>query len=188
MVDNIWFISDTHFNHANIIKYSNRPFRDIDNMTDVIIDNWNSRISPGDTVYHLGDFAMSWGKRDESKIDSILSKLNGNKFLIVGNHDRDEVTKNKRWVQVCDLKNISVDFGDKHKQRIVMCHYSLRVWNQMHRGSWMLYGHSHGNLPQPPGKTMDVGVDPNFYTPLNILQIKRIMDAKELFKGGDHHV
>jgi calcineurin-like phosphoesterase family protein len=155
-------------------------------MTEVIIENWNARIGPGDIVYHLGDFALSYGKKDADAIDDILAHLNGNKFLITGNHDRDEVTKNKRWIKVLPYHEIKVDLGAETPQRINMFHYSMRTWNQQGRGSWALYGHSHGNLPQPPGKCMDVGVDPNYFTPLNIMTIKRIMDKKPIFTE-DHH-
>jgi calcineurin-like phosphoesterase family protein len=80
----IWFSSDTHFGHENIIKYCDRPFKNVDHMNEVIIDNWNSVVSPGDTVYHLGDVAL--GQIDKSL--ACVSRLNGYKILILGNHDR----------------------------------------------------------------------------------------------------
>jgi calcineurin-like phosphoesterase family protein len=80
----IWFTSDTHFGHANIIKYCERPFRDTDHMDAVIVDNWNSIVSPEDTVYHLGDVAL--GTIDKSLAN--VGRLNGYKILVIGNHDR----------------------------------------------------------------------------------------------------
>lgn len=80
----IWFSSDTHFGHENIIKYCDRPFKNVDHMNEVIIDNWNSVVSSGDTVYHLGDVAL--GQIDKSL--ACVSRLNGYKILILGNHDR----------------------------------------------------------------------------------------------------
>ena len=79
-----YIISDTHFNHNNIIKYCNRPFKDINEMNKVIINNWNTVVDKNDIVYHLGDFFLG------SKFDlkDIVSKLNGNIYLIRGNHDR----------------------------------------------------------------------------------------------------
>jgi calcineurin-like phosphoesterase family protein len=70
---------------------------------------------------------------------------------------------------------------------IVMCHYAMRVWNRSHRGAWMLYGHSHGSLPDDPGAlSIDVGVDCHDYTPISHDDIGRIM-AKKTWKPIDHH-
>lgn len=182
----IWFTSDTHFNHDNVIRYSSRPFQNLEEMTEAMIVNWNAAVAHGDTVYHLGDFALSWGKKHAQVIDSILARLNGQKWLIVGNHDRDEVTKNKRWVAVKDYHEIKVDLGGLHKQRIVMCHYAMKVWNQIHRGAWMLHGHSHGNLIDEGGKIMDVGVDCNNYRPINLEEVIEYMDGRNVI-ARDHH-
>lgn len=178
-MNKIYFTSDTHFNHANIIQYSDRPFKGIDHMTEVLIANWNKKVKPGDVVYHLGDFSLSWGPKHESMIDDILLRLNGQKYLILGNHDRDEVINNKRWIWARHYHEIKVNVGgDSHQ--IMMFHYALRSWNKMGRGPWMLYGHSHGNLPWHPGKSMDVGVDPNDYGPLSVQYIKTIMDKRPI--------
>lgn len=80
----VYLVSDTHFNHANIIKYCNRPFKDVEEMNKTIIDNWNSVITNDDIVYHLGDFGF--GTKEE--LQQIFNKLNGKKYLIMGNHDR----------------------------------------------------------------------------------------------------
>lgn len=78
-----FIISDTHFNHANIIKYCNRPFKDVEEMNKAIIKNWNETVSNNDVVIHLGDVAL--GSREEAK--KIIQQLNGRKILIKGNHD-----------------------------------------------------------------------------------------------------
>ena len=83
----IYFISDTHFYHSNIIKYCDRPFKDTNEMNETIINNWNSIVKNNDTIYHLGDFCLS----TNDEIKSIFNKLNGNKILIRGNHDRKSV-------------------------------------------------------------------------------------------------
>ena len=79
----IWFTSDTHWNHANIIKYCKRPFANVEEMDDALISNWNAVVDKGDHVYHLGDFC--WGKRDGWI--KYLKLLNGNIHIIKGNHD-----------------------------------------------------------------------------------------------------
>ena len=55
---NIWFTSDLHLGHGNIIKYCNRPFKDIEHMNRALIDNWNSRVKLNDVVFHVGDFCF----------------------------------------------------------------------------------------------------------------------------------
>jgi calcineurin-like phosphoesterase family protein len=84
-------------------------------------------------------------------------------------------------------KELKLDRGGIHKQRIVMSHYSFRTWNQMHRGSWMLFGHSHGNLKDTPGKTMDVGCMNHNYTPISIDEVEEFMRTRHNV-AVDHHV
>jgi calcineurin-like phosphoesterase family protein len=78
-----FFVSDTHFNHANILKYCSRPWETVDEMNEGLIKNWNETVSPDDVVYHLGDFAMG----NRTLIPEILSRLNGRLILVRGNHD-----------------------------------------------------------------------------------------------------
>ena len=93
--DKVFFTSDTHFGHKNIIKYCNRPFSDIDEMNKVLINNWNKVVSEGDIVFHLGDFAFGgfplW--------ESIRSRLNGSIYLIRGNHDFKQNLQNKERLE-----------------------------------------------------------------------------------------
>lgn len=79
-----WFIADNHFYHANVIKYDNRPFKDVEEMNVYMISQWNKVVKPEDEVYHLGDFAF--GSIEKQK--AILDQLNGHKTLILGNHDK----------------------------------------------------------------------------------------------------
>ncbi len=78
-----WFISDTHFSHANIIKYTNRPFVTIEEMDRTLIDNWNAYVDTQDQVFFLGDFGLGSIKH----LQSICVQLNGSKVCIRGNHD-----------------------------------------------------------------------------------------------------
>ena len=86
----IWFTSDTHFNHENILKFeSNKAekrgdnFSSMNHMNEMLIQNWNALIKPEDKVYHLGDVIMG----SKSDFGKILSRLNGKKRLVLGNHD-----------------------------------------------------------------------------------------------------
>jgi len=78
-----YFIADTHFNHENIIKYCNRPFKNTKEMNGYIMEKWNSVVSSNDIVYHLGD--VGFGNTEELK--KLIESLNGTKILVRGNHD-----------------------------------------------------------------------------------------------------
>lgn len=173
----VYFTADTHFSHNNIIKYSNRPFASKFEMNSKLMENWNTKIAQYDTVYHIGDFCFA----DEKEGQSILDRLNGKKHLVIGNHDKVGAKLNG-WESVEPYKEINVD-----GQFIVLCHYAMRVWNKSHHGAWMLYGHSHGSLPDDPAAlSIDVGVDCHGYMPLNMSDIRRIMKNKT-YKPIDHH-
>lgn len=181
----IFFTADTHFFHPNIVRYDRRPFANFEEMTEVLIKRWNARVRPGDTVYHLGDFALSAGIRSALPIENVFNSLSGHKWLIKGNHDRREVER-CRWVKVSDYHELKVDLGGEHKQRIVLFHYACRVWNQIHRGAWMLHGHSHGNLSDAGGKTLDVGVTCHDYAPVSLEEVAEYMKNREIVTV-DHH-
>lgn len=81
-MSNIFFTSDTHFGHTNILQFCNRPFHSVQEMNEALINNWNNVVRPEDTVYHLGDFAFGGSQL----WNDVLSKLNGHIYLILGNH------------------------------------------------------------------------------------------------------
>lgn len=153
-------------------------------MDDTLIKNINDRVKPGDTLYILGDFSFRGG--DPAKY---RARINCKQVhLILGNHDPQSKTGVpkadfvKLWTSVNSLLRIMID-----KQKIVLCHYAMRVWQGSHRGTWQLYGHSHGNLPDDPhAKSYDVGVDPNGYAPVSLKEIAAIME-KKVFVPIDHH-
>lgn len=177
MTKNTWFTSDLHLGHHNIIKYSNRPFSGIQEMDDTIISNWNSKVQQYDHIWFLGDFCFS----DLEKGQRYLDRLNGIKHLIKGNHDKSGVQL-KGWDTIDDLVEIQVD-----KQWITLCHYAMRIWNRSHYGTYHLYGHSHGSLPDDPNSlSFDVGVDCHNFMPLSFQDVKRIMN-KKTWKQIDHH-
>lgn len=173
-----YFSSDFHFDHKNVIKHDNRPFDNIGEMNDAIIMNHNSIVKPGDNFYFLGDLCFS--KRPEY----FLEQLNGNLHFIKGNHDhRDTVKIFQRYgVYLGEQKKIKIN-----QQEIVLNHFAMRVWDKMHHGTWHLYGHSHGSLPDDPNSlSFDIGCMNFDYKPLEFEQVKQIMDGKS-FKPVDHH-
>lgn len=155
-----YYISDLHFGHQNIIRLCNRPFKNVDEMDEKIIQNWNNVVKPEDTVYILGDLCF----RNSKDPYYYLSRLNGHKHLIVGNHD-DHTISNKKaaalFDSISDLKTIQ-DGNDK----IVLFHYPITEWNGFFRGALHFYGHIHNNTRNNTYKTIssipnayNVGVD-----------------------------
>ena len=176
---NLWFTADHHFGHANIIRYCQRPFSDVEAMNETLIAHWNRIVQPGDTVYHLGDLFLA----PPTEAKTLRERLNGSICLIRGNHDKtaDGMKGAFQWVK--DYYELSVEDEDapSGKRHIVLFHYALRVWNRSHHGAWHLYGHSHGTLPAIAGSlSLDVGVDCHGFTPLSYAQVKAIMQMRLL--------
>ncbi len=165
MSNNIWFTSDTHWNHSSIIRYTNRPFANVCEMNEALIENWNSVVDPKDTIYHIGDFGIG----NTSDLLKIFNKLNGCKFLVKGNHDKKNVY-NLPWQHQYQQKGLTIG-----KDYIWMCHYPMRSWNRSYHGSFHVYGHVHSQC-KVYGKSLDVGSDSWDYTPVNFETLKYIFD------------
>ncbi len=172
-MSNIWFTSDQHFWHNNIIKLSNRPFASVEEMNETLIANFNSVVKQGDTVFCLGDFSFA----DKEKTESIYKKLTKcQHHLITGNHDGDNVSKLPwNWIKpYFELKASGLKF--------VLFHYPIQSWNGAFRGSIHLHGHSHGHVKSFGIKRMDVGVDCTNYKPINLDEIiEKLKDCKQEF-------
>ena len=186
---NVFFTSDTHFGHGNIIKYSNRPFRDADQMNEALIANWNAIVKPDDTVWHLGDFAFM----QASQFKAMHWRLNGNIHIVLGNHDklltqnRNDILRQGKIKSIQNYAELKVDDAKGNGRFIVLFHYGQRVWNKSHHGSIHLYGHSHGSLP-PHGLSVDVGVDckeiTEEYRPVSLDEVCRYMDRRKISVGS----
>ena len=138
----IFYIADTHFGHANILKYDNRPFMSVEEMNKTIISNWNLVVSDVDTVYMLGD--VSWYSLASRKTSGILNRLNGNKILIRGNHDNrlSDIDK-KYFSQIRDYAEITDYDVGANGVRIVLSHYPIPFYKNMPHGDYHFYGHIH---------------------------------------------
>lgn len=167
-INNIWLSSDWHYAHSNIVRYAERPFKDVDEMNEALIVNYNSLVSDKDIVFFLGDIAFGG-----DNVQMILGRMKGNIHYILGNHDKRYVDIIKRrCTTVNDLLDIEID-----SIPITLCHYAMRVWNKSHFDSWNLVGHSHARL-EPIGKQWDVGVDNNGFKPLSFADIVKIMETR----------
>lgn len=132
----IYFTSDLHFGHKNIIRYDNRPFTTVEQMDDELIKRWNNKIKDDDVVYILGD--ISW--YNDTKTCDILSQLKGQKRLIKGNHDKISANIRKQFYSIDNYLEIVVDGTN-----VILCHYPITFFNSHHYGAYMLYGHVHNS-------------------------------------------
>lgn len=185
--NNVFFTSDPHWGHFNVIKYCNRPFQSVEQMDNKLIADWNKVVGKNDIVYVLGDFTMLRMTSYQEVLD-IIDQLNGTIHLVYGNHDHRQM-----WEAIAKLRPQRVVLeGDRIEikvegQDIALCHYAHQVWNRSHHGAFHLFGHSHNNLPGL-GKSMDVGVDAKYSThynwaPFSFAEVKAILDEKEIFGG-----
>jgi calcineurin-like phosphoesterase family protein len=181
----VWFTSDPHFNHANIIKYCKRPFDTVEEMNEILIDNWNMVVSNDDLIICCGDFSLG----NSNSATNILNSLNGHKLLIKGNHEKSVLSSKEAKTYfdagIYDLLEITIldeEVSDGF-QDIILCHYPMVVWDKSHRGSWQLFGHVHGMLdgnPKLSPNQMDIGVDSNGFRPISYQEVKEIITIQNL--------
>lgn len=179
---NVFFTSDQHLQHKNIIKYCDRPFKTVEEMDSTLIKNWNSVVGPDDYVFHAGDFCFG----SKNSWSYLLDSLNGIKYLAAGNHDLNITPDKFKDVQHrFNLKIVGDPEIASDGQRITVDHYPLLSWYQSHRGSWQLFGHVHGgfsnkgNIRTTPNQ-LDVGVDVHDFTPISYERVKEIITKQNL--------
>ena len=183
--ENIFFTSDMHFNHSNILRFCNRPWNDMKSMRQGLIDRWNSVVTNNDYVFNLGDFMFTGNDKD---VKDIIDSLNGKSiYMIPGNHDNFKIRPD-RVVPSADIVKLTVSAED-YKERgwkystfeIWLCHYPLMTWP--HRGNlrcFHLFGHIHSQIGKNEGfdqdlplhdNQYDVGVDRNNWTPVQLEEL-----------------
>lgn len=144
-MSNTFFIADTHFGHANILAFDNRPFTDINIHDETLIENWNNKISIHDECWILGD--ISW--HNATKTNIILSKLNGIKHLIIGNHDH-KLLRNRdfqsQFQSIQDYKELRIpSMSGPGSETLVLSHYPNPCFNSHYYGAYHFYGHVHNS-------------------------------------------
>ncbi len=168
-----WWISDTHFFHANIIKYCGRPFKNLEEMNFKLIRNWNERVKPEDTVFIIGDFIFTnspGGKPGEGEhvsVKTLLLKLNGNKIFLEGNHDSTNMVTNH-------IQKIVIDYGG---QKMNMVHdpehadyrYPINLVGHVHE-KWQIRRYRNGELFTD---CINCGVDVWGFAPVNWREINK---------------
>lgn len=181
-----YYTSDWHLFHKNIIRYSNRPFANVDEMNQTIIDRTNERVGADDTLYIVGDVAFA---RPEKTLPLMRQLRCRDIHLVAGNHDPlemrrliDPATGEPFWKSVSDIKEVN-DEG----RRVVLCHYMMAVFNRSHHGAFQLFGHSHGSMPGN-SQQIDVGVDCWDFRPVTLDECIARMNFLPAFRSKDHHV
>ena len=197
-MESIWFVADTHAQHPKIVDICNRPVYISDKekkdfritamdcsdptykrLINTRNDEWivkeviNKYVGKKDRLYILGDVTMA----NKIASDKFIDRLNGNKSLILGNHDNN-IRKSTRFGEITQLKDFT--FGNKETGlniHIVLCHYPMLSWNRRIHGSWQLYGHVNGRNPGV-GRSLDVGIDAQMWRPLNLYEICLKMSEK----------
>ena len=160
----MWFFTaDEHYYHEKIIEYANRPFRNLDQMHAVLIDQFNLLVGKTDVTVHAGDFCF--GSKKEAQ--EVIRQLNGSHVFLKGSHDR-WLPQSAKYIWEKSIEG----------QQIIVCHYCMRTWKASHYNSWHLYGHSHGGL-KSIGKSHDIGVDGNYFFPYSFNAVKALMRTKE---------
>lgn len=183
-MSDVFITADEHYGHVKIIEFCHRPFNDVTEMTETLIERHNKKV-PDSLNYltiHVGD--LFWHTLSLNEASTILGRLHGRHAFIYGNHD-ELIEKYQRlfvgpgaafdWIKG-ENKASGTHRLKFNKHDITLCHYAMRVWNASHKGSWMLYGHSHNELPVV-GKSFDIGVDGHDFEPWSLEEIESKMAA-----------
>ena len=160
----VFFIADTHFGDGNIIVYENRPFGNTEEMDRVIMENWNNTVSENDMVFVVGDFSF----HDTEKTSEICHSLNGEKFLVMGNHD----TESEDYYYKCGFSGVS-RYPIIYDNFWFVSHEPLYINRSMPYAD--IFGHVHGNpiYSDVSERSFCVSVERINYTPVELSEIKR---------------
>jgi len=172
----IWFTADTHFDDEKTLLYRYRPFQNVKKMNQAIVKNWNSCISPKDTVFHLGDFAVS-----DDAVEEYAPMLNGKIKLIMGNHD--DVRDRKILEKYFELKDKPYILKFNHNgkgDQIFICHYPKQRPDVEKNNIYTACGHIH-DLWKITRKMVNVGVDAWHFKPVSLQQI---LDSRQAELDG----
>jgi calcineurin-like phosphoesterase family protein len=182
----IWFTSDPHFWHKNVIEYCQRPFGSLEEMHEALIQNWNKVVRPSHQVFVLGDFAFA----GVQKTAEILARLNGRKDLVMGNHDWR--FKSEKWLDLgFDDATSSLMMMLEDVGRVDLSHFPFRGAGDHggqeeryaehrleDRGGWLLHGHVH-NAWKRRGRMLNVGVDVRNFAPVSLDELVEEMKGTE---------
>ena len=171
----IYYTSDLHLFHYNIIRLCNRSYNTVEEMNGDLIKRWNIKVGPNDDVYILGDIVFKYA--DINEVKEMLKKLNGKKHLIRGNHDK--FLNQLNWRDYFESLDVYKEINDNGRM-VCLFHYPIEEWNGYYRNSYMLYGHVHENMAdiKKHPRKFNVGVDVNGFEPKTLDELIRENSAK----------
>ena len=178
------YTGDMHFGHSNIIHFDHRPFKDRDEMDHVLIELWNGRVQPDDTVYILGDICY----HSDHSPEWYLRQLKGHKILILGNHDL-HILDNPKALHYLEAVERMMYIQDEDKS-ICLCHFPIAEWNGYFHGTWHIYGHIHNSkneayeFMKTKERALNAGCMINNYTPASFNELVR---NNEAFKSEEQN-
>jgi calcineurin-like phosphoesterase family protein len=169
----ILFTADMHFEHANIIKYCNRPFKNVQHMNKLLISRYNQVVKPEDTVYFIGDLTIK-PRSYKSALYAFIQNLQGTKHLILGNHDYFE-----------PFDYVDIGFESVHTQleilddgmdlNLLLVHDPAKAYTT---DKIVIHGHIH-DMWKKKGNAINVGVDVWDFKPVSILQIRKLIGEED---------
>lgn len=171
----VYYLSDLHFGHTNIIKHCNRPFSSVEEMDETLIANWNARVGEEDTVWLIGD--VVWDKR---RVKDYLQRLRGHKILIWGNHDEGWVKKTENKAYFDEIYPLHIMSLEGHP--VTLCHYPLLEWKsgrkrESEKIGYLIYGHIHNNVEPmyrllfESENALNAGADVNNFVPVTFEEL-----------------
>lgn len=174
----IWFTSDLHFGHRNVIRFCNRPWEDVKQMGLGLIKNWNDTVGDDDIVFVLGD---TFWFNDSRAIKKVLSQLNGKDiYIIPGNHDDFDAyhrVDDERIHLCADVVVVWITEKNQPKREVWLSHYPMMTWPHRENGAIQLFGHIHSSPDRYEGvdqdlplhwNQFDVGCDYWGYKPVSL--------------------
>ena len=164
-----YYISDLHLFHNRILEKFNRPFSSVEEMHEMIINNWKNKVKADDTVYILGDVGMYHPK----EIGNILNNLPGHKILITGNHDFKNIHSGS-YKKVFDKITSYLEIEDNGRN-VILFHYPIEDWNGKYREYYHLHGHIHNNEDSLSQKErrFNVSAEVVDYTPVSLVELEQ---------------
>ena len=186
----IYFMGDLHYGHSNVIRFDDRPFEDIEEMNQYILDELKRVLKPDDVLFDLGD--MFWKTQDVIMKDVLNQIPTKNIYKILGNHDKPNLYKNffsDYFKEIGDLFDITIEH-EYLDYKVVLSHYPLMSWQSKAYGSIHLHAHCHGNMDEVNKSSSDLRVDIGFNSELAkqygsfIIPFEKIIEYFDNKTGG----
>ncbi|GMO69334.1 MAG: metallophosphoesterase [Endomicrobiia bacterium] len=173
--ENIYFISDTHFDHKNIINLAKRPFSSIEEMNKTLMDNWNNTVKEENSlVFILGDFCWT---ANAFRWENLLDRLKGDKVLIKGNHDNYKVVEKMEHKFITVRDRLEVRVG---KIRLLLDHYPSTSWSGSFHGVKQIFGHIHEkDFEGASPNQYNVCVERNSYRPISFHELMSLLELQK---------